>query len=178
MNFKKLSLLICLPILFAFKQQGVFPSMVCTNLEQKSVTLPVHYAGKRSVLAVLVSLKADKAMQKWMKPLHQTLVEGIMGGMGANMYNANFGVVGVVDGWSKLALPELIKKSKQEVQPIYYPHIMYTSSSSQPLLQSLQITDKQVPHFFVLETDGTLLLHTSGEFTEAKLDEITSALLR
>jgi hypothetical protein len=54
---------------------------------------------------------------------------------------------------------------------------MYTDNDLDALTKALHITDKSIPHFIVLETDGNILYQTSGEFTDDKLNDITGALL-
>jgi hypothetical protein len=167
-----------LPLLMAFTAAKIFPSFTCTNLKDKQVTLPTDMASKRMVVALMLSTKADKHLQKWSQPLYNALMADGMGGMmGGNMYNANLCFVGAVKGLAKLALPEMIKRAKQEVDAKYHANFMYTDTDVNALMKSLSITDKDVPHFIVVETDGTILYQTSGEYTQDKLDDITGALL-
>ncbi len=167
-----------LPLLMAFTAAKIFPSISCINLKDKQVTLPTDMANKRMVVALMLSIKADKQMQKWSQPLYNSLMADGMGGMmGGNMYNANLCFVGAVKGLAKLALPEMIKRAKQEVDAKYHANFMYTDTDVNALMKSLSITDKDVPHFIVVETDGSILYQTSGEYTQDKLDDITGALL-
>ena len=158
--------------------QQIFPSITCTNLKDKTVNLPSDYAGKRTVIALMFSVKADKKMQNWAQPLYNSLVADAVGGMiSGNIYNANLCFVGTVKGLAKLALPEMIKKAKKEVNNKYHDNFMYTDSAIDELLKTLSITDKDNPHFFVIETDGKILHHEFGDFSDNKLNEITGALL-
>lgn len=168
-----------LPALFAFTTADNFPTIQCTNLKDKQVTLPADVAGKRTVIALMLSTKADKYMQKWAQPLYNSLMaEGMGGMMGGNMYNANLCFVGAVRGIAKIALPEMIKKARKEVDTKYHTNFMYTEGDIDGLTKALNITDRSIPHFIVIETDGKILHHASGEFTDAKLNDITGALLQ
>lgn len=163
---------------FSFKPLAVFPGITCTNLKDKQVSLPADIAGKRTVIALMFSTKADKHMQKWAQPLYNSLMADGMGGMmGGNMYNANLCFVGAVKGLAKLALPEMIKKAKKEVNAKYHGNFMYTDTDIDVLTKALNITDKSVPHFIVIEKDGNILYQTSGEYSDTKLNDITGALL-
>lgn len=157
---------------------GSFPSISCTNLKDKQVTLPADVAGKRCVVALMLSTKADKYMQAWSQPLYNSLMADGMGGMmGGNMYNANLCFVGAVKGLAKLALPEMIKKAKKEVDAKYHGNFMYTETDMDALMKDLNITDKSIPHFIVLGADGKILFQTSGVYSDDKLNDITGALL-
>ncbi|MBP9186251.1 MAG: hypothetical protein KBE91_07720 [Bacteroidia bacterium] len=167
-----------LPTLFAFKQASNFPTITCTNLKDKQVILPTDVANKRTVIALMLSTKADKQMQKWSQPLYNSLMADGMGGMmSGNMYNANLCFVGAVKGLAKLALPEIIKKAKTEVDKKYHGTFMYTDTDLKELMSQLNITDKTVPHFIVIEKTGAIIYQTSGEYSKEKLDDITGALL-
>ncbi len=175
---KKLSLLLVLFALLSFKAGVVFPTLTCTNLKDEAVKVPTDFAGKRTVIALMLSTRADKYMQKWAQPLYNSLVADGMGGMmGGNMYQARLCFVGAVKGLAKIALPEMIKKAKTEVDKKYHANFMYTDNELNELTKSLNITDKSIPHFIVLETDGSVLYQTQGEFTDDKLNDITGALL-
>lgn len=168
-----------IPVLFSFKPLDNFPTIQCTNLKDKQVTLPADVAGKRTVIALMLSTKADKQMQRWAQPLYNSLMaDGIGGMMGGNMYNANLCFVGAVRGIAKIALPEMIKKARKEVDTKYHTNFMYTEGDIDGLTKALNIADRSIPHFIVIETDGKVLHHASGEYTDAKLNDITGALLQ
>ncbi len=167
-----------LPALFAFTQVNKFPSITCTNLKDKEVVLPTDMQNKRTVVALMLSTKADKYMQNWVQPLYNSLMADGMGGMmSGNIYNANLCFVGAVKGLAKLALPEMIKKAKNQVDKKFHSNFMYTDTDMDDLIKALNITDKSIPYFIVVEKDGSIIYQTSGEYTEDKLNEITGALL-
>ena len=173
-----LVLVLGLPILFSFKQTNKFPNITCTNLKDKQVVLPTDMQNKRTVIALMLSTKADKYMQNWSQPLYNSLMaDGVGGMMSGNMYNANLCFVGAVKGLAKLALPEMIKKAQNQVDKKFHGNFMYTDTDIDILMKSLNITDKSLPHFIVVEKDGSVIYQTSGAYTEDKLNDITGALL-
>lgn len=173
-----LVLAFALPALFSFTQANKFPSITCTNLKDKQVVLPTDMQNKRTVIALMLSAKADKYMQSWAQPLYNSLMADGMGGMmSGNMYNANLCFVGAVKGLAKLALPEMIKKAKNQVDKKFHGSFMYTDTDMDALMKALNITDKSLPHFIVVEKDGSIIYQTSGVYTEDKLNDITGSLL-
>lgn len=171
-------LLLGLPALFSFKHVVKFPIVTCINLNDKQVVLPSDVQNKRTVIALMFSTKADKYMQNWAQPLYNSLMaDGAGGMMSGNMYNANLCFVGAVKGLAKLALPELIKKSKTQVDKKFHGNFMYTDTDLEPLMKALNITDKSLPHFVVIEKDGSIIYQTSGTYSDDKLNDITGALL-
>jgi hypothetical protein len=105
------------------------------------------------------------------------MADGMGGMMSGNIYNANLCFVGAVKGLAKLALPEMIKKAKNQVDKKFHSNFMYTDTDMDDLIKALNITDKSIPYFIVVEKDGSIIYQTSGEYTEDKLNEITGALL-
>ena len=171
-------LVLGLPALFSFKHAAKFPSFTCINLNDKQVVLPTDVQNKRTVIALMFSTKADKYMQNWAHPLYNSLMaDGAGGMMSGNMYNANLCFVGAVKGLAKLALPEMIKKSKTQVDKKFHGNFMYTDTDLDALMKALNITDKSLPHFFVIEKDGSIIYQTSGTYSDDKLNDITGALL-
>jgi hypothetical protein len=77
--------------------------------------------------------------------------------MSGNMYNANLCFVGAVKGLAKLALPEMIKKAKNQVDKKFHGSFMYTDTDMDALMKALNITDKSLPHFIVVEKDGSII---------------------
>jgi len=172
-------LLALLVFMSAQTQTRLFPKVSCTNLKDKTVELPADVAGKRTVIALMLSTKADKQMQKWVQPLYNALLADGMGGMmGGNIYNAQLCFVGAVKGLAKLALPEMIKKAKKEVDTKYHSQFMYTDSNTEDLIKQLNIGNTNEPFFIVLEKDGSVLFETSGAYSEDKMNSITDALLK
>ncbi|MES2559329.1 MAG: hypothetical protein V4590_06290 [Bacteroidota bacterium] len=175
---KKL-LLVC--ILFYCLQshaQQVFPTLTCETLADKKLVIPNDVKGKRSVVCLAMSPKAEKMLRVWNSPLYTALfAEGMGGLMGGRMYDANLCFVGMLKGIAKLGLVEAKKQSKKEVEKKLYPNFMVSDDDVNTLMKNLKITDVKEPHFFVLDAEGRVIYHTQGEYSEQKMNELTEKLL-
>lgn len=173
-------------ILFAFVllcccnsyAQQVFPTLTCETLADKTVVIPADVKGKRTVVCLAMSPRAEKMLRAWNNPLYTALfAEGMGGLMGGRMYDANLCFVGMLKGIAKLGLAEAKKQSKKEVEKKLYPNFMVSDDDVTTLMKNLTIADVKEPHFFVLDAEGKIIYHTQGEYSEQKMNEITERLL-
>ncbi len=159
--------------------QQVFPDLKCETLSGKNLTIPDFFKGKKTVIGLAFSPKADKSLKVWAQPLYNTLMADGMGGMmGGNMYNANVGYVGMLHGIAKLGMGELKERSRKNVDKKLHDYFMISDQDVNAFCEQLNITEKSEPHFFVLDESGKILYHTSGEYSDKKLNEITDKLLQ
>jgi len=156
-----------------------FPILHAQNLQDKDVTLPDYVKGKRAVICMAFSMKADESLKKWTQPLYNHLLADGMGGlMGTNMYNANLCFVAMLRGIAKMGMGELKSRSKKSVDAKLHPWFLISDDDADALMQQLKITEKNEPHFFVVDEKGTILFQTWGAYTDKKMDSITDALLK
>ncbi|MFI5221043.1 MAG: TlpA family protein disulfide reductase [Bacteroidia bacterium] len=155
-----------------------FPQMKCENLNGKPISIPDDVKGKKTVVAIALSSKAEKELRAWNKPLYNSLIADGMGGMlGGRMYDANLCFVGLVKGIAKLAYSEIKSQCKKNVDKKLYENFMLTEMEPDILKAALEIKNANEPLFFVLDKDGKIIYRTSGEYSDKKLNEITEKLI-
>jgi hypothetical protein len=163
---------------FHMQAQQVFPPLHCETLSDKSLNIPADVKGKKTVVCLAMSPKAEKSLREWNNPLYNSLIaEGFGGLMGGRMYDANLCFVGMLKGIAKLGLNETKKQSKREVEKKLHDSFMVSDDDVKDLMKALNITDVKEPHFFVLDADGKIIYHTQGEYSTDKLNEITERLM-
>jgi hypothetical protein len=173
------NVLIILFSLMAFSLQAqMFPTLNCETLNGKKVTIPNDVKGKKTVVAIAMSAKAEKALRTWNTPMYNSLIADGMGGlMGGRMYDANLCFIGMVRGIAKLATNEIKERSRKNTDKKLHDNFMITEQDVNEFIQTAQVKDKSEPQFFVLDKDGMIIFHTSGTYSDAKLNEITGKLL-
>lgn len=158
--------------------QQVFPPLHCETLSDKNITIPTDVQGKKSVICLAMSPKAEKTLRGWNNPLYNALIaEGMGGLMGGRMYDANLCFVGMLKGIAKLGLNETKKQAKKEVEKKMHNNFMVSDDDVKALMSALNITDVKEPHFFVLDASGNIIYHTQGEYSIDKLNAITEKLM-
>ena len=176
MKTSLITLLLCCSALLVNAQ--MFPALHCETLADQKLNIPQDVQGKRSVVCLAMSPKAEKLLRSWNNPLYNALIaEGMGGLMGGRMYNANLCFVGMLKGIAKLGLNEAKNQSKKDIEKKLHPLFMISADDVTALMKTLQIDEVKEPHFYVLDEKGNILFHTSGEFSDAKLDQITEKLM-
>lgn len=171
-------LIVATIVMFTSQITEKFPVINGETIESKKVSIPDHVKGKRSVVGIAFSLKADESLKKWAQPIFNQLLGGNFGGMmTGNMYNANLCFVGMLKGISKLGINEMKQKSKKNIDPKLQPYFVISEDDANSVIDALKIKEKGEPHFYVLDEQGNILKHVHGEYSESKMDEITGALL-
>lgn len=176
MKTSLITLLLCCSALLVNAQ--MFPALHCETLADQKLNIPQDVQGKRSVVCLAMSPKAEKLLRSWNNPLYNALIaEGMGGLMGGRMYNANLCFVGMLKGIAKLGLNEAKNQSKKDIEKKLHSLFMISADDVTALMKTLQIDEVKEPHFYVLDEKGNILFHTSGEFSDAKLDQITEKLM-
>lgn len=175
-RYLQLICLVCVLTTSALAQQ--FPAINGETVADKKTIVPADLAGKRAVIGIAFSLKADDALKKWSQPLYDQLIAGGMGGlMGGNMYNANICFVAMLRGVAKLGLGELKQRSQKNIDKKLHSYFVISDDDAQKIIETLKVSDKNEPYFFVVDEKGNILFSTSGAYSEKKMNQITDALL-
>jgi hypothetical protein len=155
-----------------------FPKVVCETMNDQKVVIPDDVKGKKTVVAIAMSAKAEKALRAWNTPLYNSLIaEGMGGLMGGRMYDANLCFVGMVRGIAKLATGEIKERTKKNTDKKLWDNFMITEQDVDEFIKVAQVKEKSEPQFFVLDKDGKIIYHTSGDYSDAKLNAITEQLM-
>jgi len=170
--------LIIIGLIFISAGVSKFPSLNCETLNGKKVAIPDDVKGKKSVIAIAMSAKAEKSLREWNTPLYNTLIADGMGGlMGGRMYDVNVCFVGMVHGIAKLATSEIRERTKKNVNKKLYDNFMLSEQNVSEFMNSLNLKNTDEPLFFVLDSEGNIIYQTSGSFTDNKLNSITEKLI-
>lgn len=142
------------------------------------MVIPDDVKGKKTVVVMAISGKAEKSMRAWNKPLYNSLIADGMGGlMGGRMYDANLCFVGMVKGIAKLATGEIKERARKNTDKKLHDNYMVSEQDVNDFIKAADIRDKNEPQFFVLDKDGKVIYHTSGEYSDNKLNELTEKLM-
>ncbi|MEI6508838.1 MAG: hypothetical protein WCO54_10160 [Bacteroidota bacterium] len=160
----------------AFSQ--TFPTLNCETLNNKKVNIPDDVKGKKTVVAIAMSSKAEKQLKAWNTPLYNSLIaDGLGGLMGGRMYDANLCFVGMIKGIAKLAKGEIMERSRKNIDKKLHDNFMITEQEVNEFIKAADVKDKNEPQFFVLDKDGKIIYHTAGEYSDKKLNELTEKLM-
>lgn len=154
--------------------QNQFPAINGINLNEQKISLPPGN-GKFTIVAIAYSRDAESDLKKWLKPLYETFIEKSQasGGLGsADIYDINFYFIPLISGFKKAA-----EEFKSGTDKAYWPYIVDTEKTDiKELQKQLEVKDKSLPYFYVINKEGKIVLTVSGNYQEAKLNKLEEAV--
>lgn len=166
----------CLLVLAASAQAQVigkmFPDMVAETVEDKKVTLPNDTKGKFTLLGLAYSKKSEDELNTWFNPIFSKFIQkttGLMAGFG---YDVNVYFIPMFTGINAAATGTAKKKAAKNIDPQLLPYVLFYKGELKSYKEALDFEKKDIPYFFVLDSQGKIVFATSGKFSEDKMAEI------
>lgn len=158
----------------ALTAQTTFPTLSGETASGKTITLP--RTGKPwTVIGLAYSQKASPLLEEWYEPAYLRFIakHGLMAGS----YDADVFFVPLFVGLNKTAYEPSMNKFRKSADPEIIDHVLFSKVDIEPLKAALDLTDKDVPYFFVLDAQGKIVHREKGVFTDEKLESIEEVLL-
>ncbi len=170
--FKLVLPLVCfLFINDSFAQVGkIFPSINGESLSNKTVSLPNDVKDKFTVIGMAWSKKAEEDLEGWLLPVYDLFID--KKSFIPIDYDINLYFLPMFSGLKKGAYKSVMAKSKKELDEKLAPHVLFYKGSIKGYREQLDLKDRTVPYFFVLDKTGKIVYATSGKYKEEKLDKI------
>jgi ATP10 protein len=166
---------VALSLLFSSGPEGkTFPSLSGENLEGKTLSLPTCAKGKKTLIGMAYSQKAEEALMTWYQPVFDKFVNKL--GMFDSQYDVNLYFIPMYVGLKQAAYESTLKELRKSSRKDLYPYIIFYKGELSPYDTELGLKDKEQPYFFVLDENGKVLHHLTGPFTEKKMEEIEGHL--
>lgn len=162
--------------LFAQVTGKTFPDMVTETADDKKVLLPGDVKGKFTLLGLAFSKKSEDELRTWFQPIFEKFVqkpEGLMAGMG---YDVNVFFVPMFTGINAAAEGTAKRKAMKNLDPQLLPYILFYKGELKTYKEALEFDRKDLPYFFVLDTEGKIVYTTSGAFSNDKLSSIEDVI--
>lgn len=153
---------------------SVFPALSGETLEGKNVSLPADVAGKKTLVGMAYSAKAEEALMTWYQPVYDKFIAKL--GMFDKDYDVNLYFIPMYIGLKQAAYESTKKKLRESNRKDLFPYILFYKGELSPYDAVLGLKDKNQPYFFVLDEKGKVIYHTTGNFTETKMEEIEALL--
>lgn len=145
-----------------------FPNMQLKTLDGKVKTFPNDLKGKFALIGMAYSIKAQEDLYTWIDPA---------GSLAANpLIPVNLYFIPMTGEIKNLSQEKIMNKIKSNLDKSLHPHVLIYQEDPSPYIKSLDMKDKNIPYFFVVDPNGKITYVTSGRYTEAKMDMITDKL--
>lgn len=164
-----------LSISFVTGHKGqLFPELSGETLNGKNITLPDDTKGKKTLIGMAYSKKAEEALMSWYQPVYDKFIAKL--GMFDGDYDINLYFVPMYIGLKQAAYDATIKELKTSNRKDLFPYILFYKGDLEPYRSALKMSDKSLPYFFVLDEKGNVIHSTSGVYTDKKMEDIEAVL--
>lgn len=158
----------------AASAQTKFPTLTGETASGQTITLPTK--GKPwTVIGLAYSQKASPLLEEWYEPAYLRFIakHGLMAGS----YDADVYFVPLFVGLNKAAYEPSMNKFRKSADPEIVDHVLFSKDDVEPLKAILDLTEKDIPYFFVLDAEGRIVHREKGAFTDEKLESIEEVLI-
>lgn len=153
-----------------------FPLLEAETVEDKKVSLPDDTKGKYTLLGLAYSKKSEDELNSWFEPIFYKFIQkstGLMAGFG---YDVNVYFIPMFTGINAAATGTAKKKAMKNVDPQLLPYILFYKGEIKTYKEELDFEKKDIPYFFVLDTEGKIVFATSGAYSESKMDQVEEVI--
>lgn len=164
------------PFLYAtLSQAQSFPQLTGETANGEVVVLPSKAAKSWTLIGLAYSQRAEPLLEEWYQPAYLRFIakHGLMAGS----YEADVYFVPLFVGMNKAAYEPSMKKFRKSAEPEIVDHVLFSKDELDPLKAALDLGEKDIPYFFVLNSEGTIVHRTKGDFTEEKLEAIEEVMM-
>lgn len=160
----------CFFPLFAQNPAGTaFPLMETEDLQGNEVILPEAFEKKHALVGLARSKKAEEDLRSWQRPIYNKFVAKT--GMMDAMFDVEVFFIPVFTGASKAAKGKVVKKLKENNDPLVRDHLLVFSGSTEAM-DALGMDDKKQPYFFLIDSEGEVIWSAKGKYRQNHMDEI------
>ncbi|MFY0601365.1 MAG: hypothetical protein JXR03_16950 [Cyclobacteriaceae bacterium] len=176
------SILLSILLLAAFgsgvAQKGkLFPDLEGESLTHGSINIPSETMGKYTLVGIALSKKSEGSLKTWFNPVYQQLIkEPDAGSLFAFSYDVNVYFIPMVTGAKRPAYQKVMDKVEKDVDKQLHPHVLFYKGSLNTYKDALNITDKNVPYFYLIDKEGKIVYATKGAYSDSKLQKIVDEL--
>ena len=153
-----------------------FPEMTAETIEDQKVSLPEDSKGKYTLLGLAYSKKFEDDLNTWFEPVYLKFIAENSGLFSSFSYDVNVFFVPMFTGVKTAAAGGAKKKAAKNIDPRLHPYILFYKGELKTYKEQLDFDKKEVPSFFVLDEEGTIIYATSGAFSDSKMDDIEEVL--
>ncbi|MEO8733894.1 MAG: hypothetical protein ABI373_06160 [Flavobacteriales bacterium] len=140
------------------------------------MTLPQASPKGFTVIAIAFGKKAQPILETWYGPASSRFVN--KQGIFASSYHADLFLVPMFVGLDRSAYGSSMKELRRSADPDIARRVVFFKGDANAVIEALQMTDKNIPYFFVLDKDGHIVARVSGAFSVDKLDALEAPMLQ
>ena len=151
-----------------------FPALNGKTLKDNVVSLPDDALGKYTLIGLSYSKRAEEYLRSWFDPVFDKFILKV--GMFDDSYDVNIYFVPMFTGAKKISYDKAFKEVKQKTDQRLYSRVLFYKGEMKTYKESLGMTEKEMPYFFLLDPEGNIVASYKGRFKERYFEEIEEIL--
>ena len=154
----------------------MFPHMEAETVEDQKVMLPESTKGKYTLLGLAYSKKSEDELNSWFSPVFNKFIQKTKGLLAGFEYDVNVYFIPMFTGVNAAATGTAKKKALKNIDPQLLPYILFYKGELKTYKEALDFEKRDIPYFFVLDSEGQIVFATSGAYTEGKMDQVEEVI--
>ena len=154
----------------------MFPDMEAETVDDKKIKLPFHTKGKFTLLGLAYSKKSEDELNSWFAPVFNKFIQKSKGLLSGFEYDVNVYFVPMFTGVNAAATGTAKKKALKNIDPQLLPYILFYKGELKSYKEALDFEKRDIPYFFVLDSEGKIVFATSGVYSEEKMDQVEEVI--
>ncbi len=150
--------------------------MIAQTVEDKNVSLPQDVKGKYTLLGLAYSKKSEDELNTWFNPIYSTFIAKPTGTFQGFTYDVNVYFVPMFTGINAAATGTAKRKALKNIDPRLLPYILFYKGELKKYKEELDFERRDIPYFFVLDTEGKIVYATDGSYSDAKMESIEAVV--
>lgn len=166
----KLNLLILFMFFSTIGLGQSFPKITTTDLNTNTIDLPTALQGKKSILFIALTKKAEDKLTDWYEPVYMLFLDE--SGFNAMAYDCNIRLLMLFTGPS-VSMAETIKQGiVQATDPSMASLLLFSEGSMNNEFKELGISKSGDAYVFVLDERGSVLFKSEADYSDKLLEKI------
>ena len=147
-----------------------FPYLEGELLSNEKIELPKDCKTKYSLIGLGYSQKAEEELRTWYDPSIDKFI--LKRGMFDSEYDVNIYFIPMFHGLTKVSYDKSFKKVKQLTDERLYKHVLFYKGEIKSYKESLSLSDKEKPVFFLVDPEGNIVLRFEGKYKESYFEQV------
>lgn len=147
-----------------------FPMIEVSDLNDDSLTLPEDSKGKYTLIGVAFSEDAQDDLYSWSDPVFQKFMND--DNLNSMVYDPNVYLILMFTGVNSLAANKAKEKINEGTDESLKDNVVIYKGKMDDYRKDLNMKDRKVPYFFVLDKDGTIIYETQGSYQYKILEKV------
>ena len=147
-----------------------FPSIATETPKGETLTLPEGLNGKKSVLFLAFTQKAEEQLDNWYAPVYTLFLD--KSGFNALAFDCHVKLVMMFTGPAQAAAEKVIAKIRKNVAEDMNDYLLFYQGDFRAGMKELGLKKKDDCYVMVLDEQGKVIYTETGNYSESKLEKV------